>query len=213
MPAGRRGKKAAPLNLPINIITAGDVLSPLLTLAREGLQAIYPALEKLNAPIYVTDAGGTVTFYNEACVGFAGRTPVVGKDRWCVTWKLYTPEGEFLPHDKCPMAMAVKSEKPVRGLYADAERPDGTRVRFTPFPTPLFDRDGALIGAVNILLDVSDTRQIDELRTSADRCRRLAKTADDMHIASALSALAAEYEGTALDLITVNKRGSHHARA
>lgn len=44
----------------------------------------------------------------------------------------------YLPHDECPMAQAIKLAKPLRGAYADAERPDGTRVRFTPFPTPLF---------------------------------------------------------------------------
>lgn len=86
-----------------------------------------------------------------------------------------------------------------------AERPDGSRVRFTPFPTPLYDRDGNLIGAVNILLDISDSRQIDELRTSADRCRRLARAVSDSDVSVALRALAAEYEGVALDLITVNK--------
>jgi hypothetical protein len=34
-------------------------------------------------------------------------------------------------------------------------RPDGTRVTFLPFPTPLFDEYGGLKGAVNILIDLA----------------------------------------------------------
>ena len=60
------------------------------------------ALESLAAPIYVTHADGWITYFNKACVGFAGRTPALGEDRWCVTWKLYTDEGDPLAHDACP---------------------------------------------------------------------------------------------------------------
>jgi PAS domain S-box-containing protein len=46
----------------------------------------------------------------------------------------------------------------VRGLEAVAERPDGTRVPFAPFPTPLFRPNGELAGAVNMLMDLSDRK-------------------------------------------------------
>src|SRR5688572_29175904 len=59
-------------------------------------------------PIYATDAEGLITWYNRACIAFSGRTPVTGVDRWCVTWKLYTTHGAELPHDQCPMAVAIK---------------------------------------------------------------------------------------------------------
>jgi PAS domain-containing protein len=190
----------------VNIITADRVLESLVDRAKTGLAAIYPALERLEAPIYVTDCEGFVTYFNAACIGFTGRTPQVGKDRWCVTWRLTSTDGAFLPHDECPMAHAIKQGKALRGAYAVAERPDGTKVRFTPFPTPLYDQAGALIGAVNILLDISDSRQIDELRASAERCRRLSRSIDDPVAADALKVLASEYEGTALDLITVGRR-------
>jgi two-component sensor histidine kinase len=78
---------------------------------------------------------------------------------WCVTWKLYRPDGTFLPHDECPMAIALKEQRPVRGAEAIAERPDGTRVPFIPFPTPIRDANGRLVGAVNMLVDISERRQ------------------------------------------------------
>jgi PAS domain S-box-containing protein len=127
-------------------------------------------LEALPAAVYTTDPNGRITFYNKACVEMAGRTPQIG-DEWCVTWRLYTADGAPLPHDQCPMAVALKENRPVRGVEALAERPDGTLVPFTPYPTPLHDSDGKLVGAINMLVDTTErkraeTRQkilIDEL--------------------------------------------------
>jgi hypothetical protein len=48
-------------------------------------------------------------------------------------------------------------------MTAIAERPDGTRVNFLPFPTPLFGPTRVLVGAVNILIDVTESRQITDL--------------------------------------------------
>lgn len=165
-----------------------------------GLDALREALGQLPAPIYVTDATGLVTYVNAACTGFAGRRPAVGKDRWCITWKLYTEDGEFLPHDQCPMALAIRQGKAIRGLSAVAERPDGTRVTFTPFPTPLRDAAGELIGAVNMLIDVTDVRQLAELQAQAERCRRLAKETWDQDTTETLLAMAAECDGRAQKL-------------
>jgi len=113
-------------------------------------------LQHLPAAIYTTDADGRLTYFNDACVGFSGRTPVLGDDSWCVTWRLYSNDGTPLPHDRCPMAVALKERRPVRGATAIAERPDGTRVSFMPFPTPLLDGHGNLLGAVNMLVDLTD---------------------------------------------------------
>jgi PAS domain S-box-containing protein len=121
---------------------------------------IFSVLEALPAAVYTTDAEGLITFYNQAAVDLAGRKPTLG-DQWCVTWKLYRPDGTPLPHDECPMAVALKEGRPVRGEEAVAERPDGTRVPFMPYPTPLYDNSGALIGAVNMLLDLSDSKRAD----------------------------------------------------
>ena len=92
--------------------------------------------------------------FNQAAATFAGREPQLGTDTWCVTWKLYQPDGTPMPHDQCPMATALKERRPVRGLEGIAERPDGTRVRFIPYPTPLYDSSGAMVGAVNMIVDI-----------------------------------------------------------
>ena len=156
-------------------------------------------LDRLPVPIYTTDADGAVTYWNRACVEFAGREPQLGQDRWCVTWKIYTTTGDRLPHDQCPMAQAIREQRQVRGAVAIAMRPDGTRRAFTPYPTPLFDAAGQLTGAVNMLIDVS-AEQADVLADQARRCRRLADATYDRQICDVLAAMADDYAKTAADL-------------
>jgi len=57
------------------------------------------------------------------------------------------------------MAVALREGRAVRGAEAVAERPDGTRVPFIPFPTPLLDASGRVTGAINMLVDISERRQ------------------------------------------------------
>ena len=119
-------------------------------------------LEALPAAIYTTDAEGRITSFNDEAVRFSGRVPQLGTDSWCVTWKLYSPDGTPLPHDQCPMAVALREGRPVRGVSAIAERPDGTRVHFMPFPTPIKDANGKVIGAVNMLVDITEQKRAEE---------------------------------------------------
>lgn len=120
------------------------------------LKALFAAIP---AAIYTTDALGKITYFNEAAVELSGRTPQIGEDEWCVTWKLYRPDGTPLPHDECPMAIALKEGRAIRNAEAIAERPDGLRIPFIPYPTPLRDEDGNIVGGINMLVDVSERKQ------------------------------------------------------
>jgi PAS domain S-box-containing protein len=122
-------------------------------------------INALPAAIYTIDAEGRITMFNEAAVKFSGRVPQLGTDSWCVSWKLFWPDGTPLPHDQCPMAMTLKQGRPVRGYEAIAERPDGTRVHFVPYPKPLYDTAGKLVGAVNMLVDITDGTQAAEVQS------------------------------------------------
>jgi PAS domain S-box-containing protein len=121
-------------------------------------------IDALPVAIYTTDAQGRITHFNRACVEFSGRTPELGTDHWCVTWKLYHPDGTPLSHDKCPMAVALTERRIVRGAEAIAERPDGSRIWFEPYPTPLFDSNGNLVGGINMLVDVTERKRAQETR-------------------------------------------------
>ena len=180
--------------------TAEHLVDAAVEALKRGPSSLAEAIDELPAPIYVTDREGVITHFNRACVGLAGRTPVAGKDQWCVTWKIFTTDGEFLPHDQCPMAVAIRERRPVRGVEAIAERPDGTRVVFQPYPTPLFDEEGRLSGAVNLLVDITHFRNRTYFREQAERCRRLTKTVTDRALSESLILMAAKYDEQALRL-------------
>jgi PAS domain-containing protein len=156
-------------------------------------------LDALSAPVYTTDAEGRVTYWNQACVDFAGREPQLGQDRWCVTWRLYTTDGVPLPPDNCPMAKAIKQRRCIRNEIVIAMRPDGSRAALRPYPTPLFDADGNLTGAINLLIDITD-EQADALVEQAARCRRLAQATHDVQTSDILTTMASGYEEMAAAL-------------
>jgi PAS domain S-box-containing protein len=118
-------------------------------------------LEALPVAVYTTDAEGRITFYNRAAAELWGHHPERGSSQWCGSWRLYWPDGRPLPRGECPMAIALKEGREVRGVEAIAERPDGTRVRFMPYPTPLRDTSGRLVGAINLLMDMTERHDAD----------------------------------------------------
>jgi len=126
---------------------------------QESEQRLQELIAAIPAAIYTTDAEGKITYYNEEAATLAGRRPTLGSDEWCVTWKLYHPDGRPLPHHECPMAVALKEGRAIRNAEAIAERPDGTRIPFIPFPTPLRDASGKVVGAINMLVDISERKQ------------------------------------------------------
>jgi PAS domain S-box-containing protein len=119
-------------------------------------------LEALPAAVYTIDADGRITFFNEAAADLWGCRPELGKSEWCGSWRLFWPDGRPMRHDECPMAVALKEGRPIRGAEAAAERPDGTRVPFLAYPTPLRDRSGAVAGAVNTLIDITERKRNEE---------------------------------------------------
>ena len=127
-------------------------------------------LESLGVAVYTTDPEGRITFFNEAAVTFWGRRPALGEE-WCGSLRLFWADGTPLGHDACPMAIALRERRSVRGYEAVAERPDGSRVSFIPYPTVIEDANGKLLGAVNVLIDITD-RKVAENAALAARAVR-----------------------------------------
>jgi len=119
-------------------------------------------VEQSPVAIYWTDAEGRVLTFNKAAERLWGRTPVVGEDRWCGSHRLFHPDGRPMPLDTCPMAMALKTGEATHGLEAVFERPDGSRGAFLAYPTLLRDGAGPVMGAVNMLVDISERKVAEE---------------------------------------------------
>lgn len=134
-------------------------------------------IETLAAAIYTCDADGCITFYNKAAVELWGREPEIGKDLWCGSWKIFRPEnGEPMALDECPMAKALKEGKSIRGEEIIVERPDGIRRNILPHPDPIFDDNGHVVAAVNMLVDITELKSTEnELRKSEETLKQLTK--------------------------------------
>jgi PAS domain S-box-containing protein len=147
-------------------------------------------LNALPAAIYMTDAAGRITYFNEAAVALWGLRPKLNVDLWCGSWRLFWPDGTPMPHDACPMAIALKERRAVRGGQAIAERPDGSRVPFMAFPTPLHDASGAFVGAVNMLIDMSEHQRAEHV---SHRLAAIVESSDDAIISKSLNGVIATW--------------------
>ena len=128
----------------------------------ESEQRYSQLIRSLPAAVYTTDARGYVTLYNEAAVILWGREPEIGKDLWCGSYKIFRPDGTVLPVGQCPMAITLKEGRAVRGQEIVIERPDGTRRTILPYPEPIRDASGKIVGAVNMLMDITDMKRAEE---------------------------------------------------
>lgn len=114
----------------------------------------------LSVPValYVTDAEGRITLFNECAAKLWGREPEVGVDRWCGSWKILNPEDDSpVELDLCPMAIALKEGRVVSREIV-VERPDGTRSAVLPHPRPITNERGEITGAINVLVDLSERK-------------------------------------------------------
>lgn len=133
------------------------------------------ALHFLPVPAYICDADGYIRHFNSSAVSLWGRIPVAGEELWTGSWKTFDPlDNSLIPHDQCPMSATLRDGNPVVDAEIIIERPDGTRRHVTPHPRPLFGGDGKLLGAVNVLIDITRHKQtLEALHKSESQFRNM----------------------------------------
>jgi PAS domain S-box-containing protein len=112
-------------------------------------------VKELPAAVYACDAQGRITFHNKAAEVLWGRKPVIGKDLWCGSIKIFKPDGSALAIEKCPMSITLKEGRSIVGEEIIIERPDGSRSNVLANPHPEFGVSGELTGAINMLIDIT----------------------------------------------------------
>ena len=142
-------------------------------------------LEALPFAAYSTDAEGRITAFNMAAVRMWGRAPELG-ETWCGSHKLFWSDGRSMTHAQCPMAETLLSGLEVRGMEASLERPDGTRVHFSPYPSLIRDKNGRIIGGLNVLIDTSDPLRAD---TAQNYFAAIVESSDDAIVSKDLGGI------------------------
>src|SRR6202034_2767246 len=87
----------------------------------------YRALFDLSpVALYTCDATGVLQEFNSLAAKLWGRVPAPGDtdERFCGSFKLYRPDGTFMPHDQTPVAQVLWGIIPgARDAEAIIERP------------------------------------------------------------------------------------------
>jgi PAS domain S-box-containing protein len=145
---------------------------------------------------YLCDTDGYIMLYNDAAAKLWGREPEIGKDLWCGSWKIFTPDGAPINLSDCPMALTLKEKQPVVGFNIIVEQPGGKRFHVRPHPHPVYDDQGVMRGAINVLVDLTDqlksagleletqrlNQTLDTLKKSEERYHKMTAEVQDYAI-------------------------------
>jgi len=128
-----------------------------------------PLADYFPEAVYLCDLDGRVTAFNAAAETLWGRTPVIGNEYWCGSKTMFTAEGVELPHDQCPMAIAIRERREVGRIEAMLERPSGERRYVLAHPRLTRDAQGQITGAINVVIDITERRRLEDQLREVDR--------------------------------------------
>jgi len=129
--------------------------------------------------VYSCDRAGVIQRFNQHAAKLWGRQPEVGDtdERFCGSFKMFRPDGTFMPHDQCPMAQVVDGKlSEVVDAEVLIERPDGSRLTVVVNIRPLKNRQGEVAGAINCFYDITERKRAEvQMVDSLNRERELAE--------------------------------------
>jgi PAS domain S-box-containing protein len=138
--------------------------------------------ESSPAAVYSIDADGVIQEFNR-CAELWGRSPALGDtdERFCGSHQMFRPDGSFMPHDECPMALVVqgKVSEVVNGEVVIL-RPDGSRITVVVNIRPLTGPVGEVVGAINCFYDVTERSHMERLlKEQADALAEMNRRKDE----------------------------------
>jgi PAS domain S-box-containing protein len=150
------------IDVPLEPILSADASN--LRALRESKERYRTLFELAPVAVYSCDASGVIREYNHRAAELWGRKPAPGDtdERFCGSFKMYRPDGSYMPHEQCPMGDVLSGKVPgVHDGEVLIERPDGSRVIVIVNIAPLTDDQGEVMGAINCFYDVTERKSFE----------------------------------------------------
>jgi len=164
---------------------------------RESQKRYRTLFDLVPVAVYTCDANGVIREYNRRAVELWGRKPGQNgeKPRFCGSYKIYYPDGRYMPHKECPMARLLRGEKlKAEDLEIIVERPDGERRHVIPAPRILTNIHGKITGAINSLFDITERKRAE---TAAMRLAAVVQSSNDAVAAKTLNGIITDWNQSA----------------
>ncbi len=164
----------------------------------EASEARYRTLfDLVPVAVYSCDAEGVIQEFNQQAVELWGREPKAGDrdERYCGSFKIFYPDGRFMPHNECPMARVLRGESvAAHETEILVERPDGQFRNVVAHPRALTDESGVIIGAINCLYDITDRKRAE---AAVGRLAAIVTSAEDAIASKTLEGVVTSWNASA----------------
>src|SRR5712672_1727611 len=152
------------IDVPLEPILSADALN--LRALRDSQERYRTLFELAPVAVYSCDASGVIREYNRRAAELWGRKPKPGDtdERFCGSFKLFRPDGSFMPHEQCPMGDVLTGKVPAtHDAEVHIERPDGSRIIVIVNISPLKNERGEITGAINCFYDVTERKRAEQV--------------------------------------------------
>ena len=115
--------------------------------------------------IYSCHVSGVIQHFNRRAAELWGREPAAGdnNERFSGAFKMFWPDGSYMPHEQCPMADVLSGKIPeARDVEVHVERPDGTQIDVLKNIRPVKNQRGEITGAINSFIDITERKHHEE---------------------------------------------------
>lgn len=121
--------------------------------------------------VYSCDVRGGIQDFNRRAADMWGRQPILGdpREQFCGSYKLFRPDGSYLPHEQCPMAEVLSGKIPeAHDMEVIVERADNSRLTVVVNIRPLKNWRGEITGAINCFYDITERKRSEAAVTASE---------------------------------------------